>query len=197
MPSANVALGQKIRSTRIAAELTLQQVAEHAGVLRSLMSQVERGLANPSIATLRNIAAAMGVPVASMFYDPAPVTPRAAQTADASGRSLVVRRDERKRLQLPKSRVKYELLTPDFNRQVEFLWIEYGPGDVTPYSPLGHKGEENAICLKGSIVVTIEEQEFVLTEGDSISFDCLRPHRVENRSSATAIVVSAITPPSF
>jgi quercetin dioxygenase-like cupin family protein len=62
---------------------------------------------------------------------------------------------------------------------------------------MAHPGEENAVCLDGSVVVTIDRQEFVLTEGDSISFDSGRPHQVENRTEKRAVLVSAITPPSF
>ncbi len=42
----------------------------------------------------------------------------------------------------------------------------------------------------------IEGQEFVLNEGDSISFESGRPHQVENRSNERAILISAITPPA-
>ncbi len=116
---------------------------------------------------------------------------------DRFGRRLVVRRHERKGLHVPRSKIVYELLTPDLNRRVEFLWIEYEPGSVTHPDPMSHPGEENAVCLEGSVVVTIDGQEFVLTEGDSISFDSGRPHKVENRTRARAILVSAITPPAF
>jgi quercetin dioxygenase-like cupin family protein len=53
------------------------------------------------------------------------------------------------------------------------------------------------VCLQGSVVVIVEGEEFVLHEGDSISFDSGRPHLVENRGQANAILVPAITPPSF
>jgi quercetin dioxygenase-like cupin family protein len=109
----------------------------------------------------------------------------------------VVRRHERKGLHVPRSKVVYELLTPDLNRKVEFIWIEYEPGSVTHPEPMSHPGEENAICLEGSVVVIIEGQEFVLNEGDSISFESGRPHQVENRSNERAILISAITPPAF
>jgi quercetin dioxygenase-like cupin family protein len=45
--------------------------------------------------------------------------------------------------------------------------------------------------------VTIDGHDFVLNEGDSISFDSGRPHQVENRTDKRAVLISAITPPSF
>ncbi len=187
-------LGRKIRAVRLQAGLTLQQLARATGVSQSLISQVERGLASPSITTLRRIAGALNVPIAALFLGSG--EPSNGET-DGLGRRLVVRRHERKGLHVPRSKVGYELLTPDLSRRIEFLWIEYEPGSVTHPTPMSHPGEENAVCLEGSVVVTIEGEEFVLGEGDSISCDSGRAHQVENRTDARAILVSAITPPAF
>lgn len=187
-------LGRSIRALRLRRGLTLQAVAGAARVSQSLISQVERGLASPSISTLRRIAGALNVPIAALFLGSGEAS---TGETDRIGRRLVVHRHERKGLRVSRSSVVYELLTPDLNRQIEFLWIEYGPGDATPPDPMSHPGEENAVCLEGSVVVTIDGQEFALDEGDSISFDSSRPHRVENRTDARAVLISAITPPAF
>ena len=187
-------LGQAIRALRVERGLTLKAVARIAGVSQSLISQVERGLASPSISALRRIASALDVPIAALFLGNGGASDG---ERDSGGRRLVVRRDERKGLHVPRSKVVYELLTPDLNRKIEFIWIEYEPGAVTHPDPMSHPGEENAVCLEGSVVVIIEGQEFVLNEGDSISFESGRPHQVENRSTERAVLVSAITPPAF
>ena len=186
-------LGPRIRTLRLEQRLTLQAVAEQAGVSQSLISQVERGLASPSINTLRRIAGALGVPIAALFLG----GDMSDDESDGAGRRLVVRRHERKGLNVPRSKVVYELLTPDLNRKIEFIWIEYEPGAISHPEPMSHPGEENAVCLEGSVVVTIDQQEFVLTDGDSISFDSGRLHQVENRGNRKAVLVSAITPPAF
>jgi transcriptional regulator with XRE-family HTH domain len=187
-------VGRKIRVRRLQAGLTLQRLARSVGVSQSLISQVERGLASPSITTLRRIAAALDVPIAALFLGDE-VASRG--ETDRMGKRLVVRRPERKRLHVPRSKIGYELLTPDLNRKIEFLWIQYEPGSVTHPAPMSHPGEEDALCLEGSVVVTIDGQDFVLNEGDSISFDSGRPHQVENRTDKRAVLISAITPPSF
>jgi transcriptional regulator with XRE-family HTH domain len=187
-------VGRKIRVRRLQAGLTLQRLASAVGVSQSLISQVERGLASPSITTLRRIAGALEVPIAALFLGDEAAS---SGETDRLGRRLVVRRPERKRLHVPRSKIGYELLTPDLNRRIEFLWIAYEPGSVTHPAPMSHPGEENAVCLEGSVVVTIDGQDFVLNEGDSISFDSGRAHRVENRTDKRAVLISAITPPSF
>ncbi len=194
LDEAAIELGRKIRSIRQQSGMTLQRLAHAAGVSQSLVSQVERGLASPSITTLRRIAAALDVPIAALFMGGAEASNG---ETDRFGRRVVVRRNERKGLRVPRSKVVYELLTPDLNRRIEFLEIVYEPGSVTHPTPMSHPGEENAVCLEGSVVVTIDGQEFVLNEGDSISFDSGRPHQAENRTSKRAVLISAITPPAF
>src|SRR5581483_1803366 len=112
---------------------TLQSVAMAAGVSPSLLSQVERGLTSPSITTLRRVAAALNVPVAALFVGDG-VAPSGGEKLD--GQRIIVRRGERKGLRVPRSNVIYELLTPDLNRKVEFLWIEYTAGSVAHPEPM-------------------------------------------------------------
>jgi len=187
-------LGRNIRALRIQAGATLQDIATNVGVTVSLVSQIERGLANPSITNLRRIASSLGVPIATLFMV-------GGEDGNLQGngvaRGLVVRAHHRKALHVPESSVVYELLTPDLSRKIEFLWIEYEAGSRDYEESLSHPGEENALCLKGKVVVIVEGEEIFLDAGDSISFDSGRPHRVENRSSKRAVVISAITPPSF
>jgi transcriptional regulator with XRE-family HTH domain len=187
-------LGKKIRSLRLQAKMTLQSLAQSVGVSESLISQVERGQVSPSITTLRRLAAELNIPLAALFLES---TRASSIETKLDGRQIIVRRQERKKLRVARSRVNYELLTPDLSGKIEFLWIEYAPGTTAHSTSMAHRGEENAVCLKGSVVVTIEGRDFVLNEGDSISFDSGRAHQVENRTNEPAILVSAITPPSF
>lgn len=186
-------LGAEIRALRRRAGLTVRAFAAQVGVSTSLISQIERGLASPSITTLRRIAQALDIPIAALFLG----SPQTADGRNRFGQQLVVRRHERKGLHIARSNLVYELLTPDLNRKIEFIWIEYEPGDATPPEPMSHPGEENAVCLEGSVVVTLGGEEYTLNAGDSISFDSSQPHRVENRSETRAVLVSAITPPAF
>ena len=86
------------------------------GVSRGLISQVELDRANPSIDTLRRIAAALESPIAS-FFDEAPAN------GDRRARATSART-----MRVPRSGLTYQLLTPDLNRQIEFILIELEPG---------------------------------------------------------------------
>lgn len=188
-------LGAAIRARRTDLGLTTTQLGAAVGVSRSLISQVERGHASPSITTLRGIAAALGVPVVALFAGEA----AGLSSFDRHGQRVVVRSFERKALYRPgTTNVVYELLTPDFNRETEFMRIEVGPETTTPETGWSqHVGEESHFCLEGSYVFVLDGEEFVINDGDSISFDAGKPHRVENRSDRRAVILCSITPPNF
>ena len=188
-------LGAAIRARRTELGITTAQLGAAVGVSRSLISQVERGQASPSIMTLRGIAAALGVPVVALFAGEA----AGLSSFDRHGKRVVVRSFERKALYRPgTSNVIYELLTPDFNRLSEFLRIEVGPETVTPADTFSqHDGEESHYCVEGTYVLVLDGEEFTINEGDSISFDAGKPHRFENRTDRRAIILSTITPPNF
>jgi transcriptional regulator with XRE-family HTH domain len=179
-----VSIGQRIRTIRTLRGLSSSELARAAGVSRGLISQIELDRANPSIDTLRKIAAALESPIAA-FFDEKPQS------------GLVVRQNERKTLHVPRSGLTYELLTPDLNRQIEFIQIELEPGQGGSRHRFGHPGEEAALILEGQVHVWIADEEYILDAGDSISFNSGVPHRVANLGKKKAVLVSAITPPSF
>lgn len=188
-------LGAKIRQIRTEeAGMTLEALAKRAEVSISLISQVERGRAEPSLTSLRRIAAALGVPLARLFLGGEEAS---AGESDRFGRRLVVRRQERKHLRVPESDIVYELLVPDLNRKLEVLWGEVGPGATTPPAPSQHSGEEVIVCLEGALTCIYDGDEFVLHAGDAISWDPSVPHRIENRGAKPVQMVVALTPPSF
>ena len=84
--------------------MTLVELAKKADFSISYLSQIERSLLTPSIATLRRLADALGVPAGQLMLK---------DGGHANSPVAVVRRSERKQLAFPASSVHYELLTPD------------------------------------------------------------------------------------
>ena len=162
-----------------------QELARRAGVSRSLISQIEADSANPSIETLRSIAIALGIPIALLFEDNTPPN------------GIIVHKHKRKMLKVPESNLVYELLTPDLNRKIEFLWVEIDPGKQSEPVAFAHEGEENVVILEGTLSLWLSGTEYTLNEGDSISFDSSQPHSIANLGSEKVVFVTAITPPSF
>jgi transcriptional regulator with XRE-family HTH domain len=182
-------LGGIIRSLRQEQRLSTVQLAKACGVSTSLISQVERGLTSPSLDVLWAIARALNVPIGTFFQGDAIEEP--------PGRApVVVRADQRKKLGV-NSTLTYELLSPDLRHQIEFIWVEFGPGVEGPLTPFTHPGEEQMVVIQGEMHFWVDDAVYVLQAGDCITIDSSRPHRAGNRSDAPAIMLAAITPPSF
>lgn len=60
-------LGAQIRSLRLASGLSGGQLAKRAGISRSLLSRIERGLVSPSVRTLERVAQGLDVAVSRFF----------------------------------------------------------------------------------------------------------------------------------
>lgn len=182
-------LGGIIRGLRQERRLSTVALAKACGVSTSLISQVERGITSPSLDVLWSVARALDVPIGTFFQGEAIEEP-------AGKAPVVVRVDQRKKLGV-NSTLTYELLTPDLRHQIEFIWVEFGPGVEGPLAPFTHPGEEQMVVIQGEMHFWVDGAEYVLQAGDCITIDAARPHRAGNRGGTPAIVIAAITPPSF
>lgn len=192
-------LGEKIRSLRLSKDIGLRELARTAEVSAALVSQIETDKTTPSIGTLRRIAAALEVPVATFFVggnSPERVSTDPQTHRRDGRRGAIVRHDQRKHLYLPRSHVKYELLTPNLAGPIEFVWCELEPGHPEG-ELLSHAGEEVILVLQGELDVYLEDVPHHLEQNDSITFDSAIPHRVANPAETISVHVAAITPPSF
>ena len=180
----NTTIGKKIRKRRENFGLSLRDLAAKTGLTASFISQVERGVTNPSLSSLRKISECLEVPL--LFF-----------LTDNSKRTPVVRRSDRPRLEFDNLAVVYEMIVPDLSKKMEALIgsLECGTGNVV--RPLNVPTEEVILVLSGALKVSLQEGEFILQEGDSIYFEgtqltglsCAGPEKVE--------WVSVITPPVF
>lgn len=179
-------VGETLRQRRVDCQLSVQELAVQSGVSAGMISQIERGLANPSLNTITKLAAALGMQL-GIFFEPKPAAPH----------KLVVRRNERRRLAVADPRFLYELLIPDLNHQLEFVWVESAPGSSTEESPFVHEGEECGLVLQGTLEVHVGEECHILNAGDSIIFDSRIPHWYRNPGPQRVLSVWALTPPTF
>jgi transcriptional regulator with XRE-family HTH domain len=177
--------GSIIRRTRKTQKMTLKNLAQDTGLSLSFISQVERGLTNPSINSLRRIALVLGIPLSSFFEEGYP----------ANG--PVVRKHERGILVNTDSRLTYQLLSLNPNRRIEFLLTRLEVGGISAEYPMAHKGEEAALILQGECMIELGNETYDLREGDSIYINENTPHRIRNTGSLPLTIVSAISPPGF
>src|SRR3984957_15541056 len=103
-------LGRKLRLRRAIKRFSLQQVAERADISVGLLSQIERGITTPSLRSLRQICAALDMPVGWLFDVPA------SEQEDA-----VVRVNARRTLDLGPKSMRKQLMSPDTVTEIQMM----------------------------------------------------------------------------
>lgn len=201
-------LGNTIRKHRLDQRLTLEQVSKMTGLSKSFLSQTERGLTTPSVASLKKIAKQFGFSVVNFFSEEDKTNSRwdyheLPQENNGSQPSYiedikVVRVDRRKKIALPGSNIIYDLLSPDLNRKLEVLYMHVTEGDISGEEPMmDPPGEKVGIVLKGCLLINVGGSEYELNEGDSIYYPTNVPHSWKAIKHEETLVIWILTPPSF
>jgi transcriptional regulator with XRE-family HTH domain len=181
----DVDVGERLRVIRSRRRQTLREVAERAGLSESFLSQVERGRASASVASLRRIADALGIAISDLF-----------QPAEAS-RPRVLRRDDRPSLAFGILGRKL-LLTPKPLDHLEVFVGELDPEGSTGAEQYAHgDSEELFVVIRGTVQLELGDELFELEAGDSIDYRSAVPHRISNLGDDVAEVMWIISPPSY
>lgn len=178
------AVGGLVLQLRRDAQLSIAALAERADVSAGLLSQIERGIGNPSFTTLIKLAQALEVPVGRFF-------------GGEEKPGLLVRQEDRRRLLVAEHNLVYELLTPHMHGRLGMIKAEIAAGWDNEKFPFVHEGEECITVLTGELLVSVNGSEYTLTQGDSLTYDCSLPHWYRNPTERPAVLIGAMTPPSF
>lgn len=183
--NAELELGPRLRGLRTARGLTLRQLAQRAGVTESFLSQAERGVATPSIASVRRIARGLGLSIADLF-------------AEVESAGQIVRPGDRRRITYPGLGAVDEFLTRGKGGRLQVIMSIVEPGGGTGEEPYTHESDEEVlIVLEGELDLWVGDDHFHLDAGDAITYSSRVPHRNTNRGTAPARLLFCITPPSF
>jgi transcriptional regulator with XRE-family HTH domain len=180
-----VELGATVRAQRGRRNLTIASLARKVGVSAAAISQIESGAVQPSVATLRKLAAALEIPVFRLFL---PVEAEAVS---------VVRRGKGVTIGRPSSGAQYQLLSPSMHGQLQVMEVTMDPGQASAAAALSHAGEECLVILGGRGALEFGDSVIDLRAGDAATFQGTIPHRLRNPGRGQLRVLSIITPPSF
>ncbi len=181
-PSASV--GARIRDLRQARGISARALAKSLGISPSAVSQIERGVMQPSVSRLIAITDALGVPLVAAF-DPA--SDRPVEPAGPSGFTLQ-RAGQSPDIVLD-SGVSFRRLTPGSSPGVDYFESIYPPG-ASAHGADGlfhHEGYEVGTVVAGELTIDFEAERVILRAGDAISYPCSVPHRLHNTGTADAV----------
>lgn len=179
-------LGAAVREARKRLGLSVQALSEKAGVSFGLVSQLERGLGNPSLQSLQRLAGALGIPVTQLLDEPA--VPLAVVTR-AKRHIMPVAADAP-----PHQRAERELLTPRGESMLQLIRSTLPPGFTNEASPFRHIGTETVTVESGVLVVCQSDRRVELHAGDTVTYGCSAPHWWANGHDGETVVLGAVTP---
>jgi transcriptional regulator with XRE-family HTH domain len=181
----SLSVGERLRKRRTELGINLRELASRTDLTASFLSQVERGVTNPSLMSLRRIAEALGVQL--MYF----------LAENMTAKSPVVRAKDRALLRLGNSEVTYELLSPDLHGKFEVICGRLQPGSENIARSLGVQTEELIMVLTGSLLVGLEDEDYTLHPGDTITFQGASLRKLMCASEIEVTWISVITPPVF
>jgi transcriptional regulator with XRE-family HTH domain len=186
---ASDSVAGRLAALRTLNGFSLEELALRSGLTKSYISKLERGLSQPSIATVLKLSRAFGVSADKLLSE----TPQDDQI-------VLVRNNER----VPFSRVKgrsgysYEAIAAHRTDKSMTPFVMRPPLSTGAKLDLvTHAGEELVYVIHGQMEIVFADRKFTMKAGDSIYFNASIPHRSRSLGKMPAealVVVSAATP---
>lgn len=177
-------IGEKIKRLRIKNSLTQEELADRSELTKGFISQVERDLTSPSIATLVDILEGLGTNLKDFFNE-------------SIEEKIVFSKEDA--FETENEDLKYILkwVIPNAQKNImEPILIELISGGRTKEdSP--HEGEEFGHVLSGSIILHLGNEKYRVKKGESFYFKANSNHYISNMGKTKATVIWVSTPPSF
>ncbi len=175
-------LGEKIKMLRIQHGLTQEELANRCELSKGFISQIERDLTSPSIATLIDILECLGTNLKDFFSE------ETEEKIVFTSEDYFVKEEEDKSI---------TWLVPSAQKNsMEPIMLSLKGNTKTEIDD-PHDGEEFGYVLSGKIIVVCGKVHKKCKKGESFYFNSNQPHYIENAGTTEATVLWVSTPPSF
>jgi transcriptional regulator with XRE-family HTH domain len=177
-------IGEKIKRLRVKKSLTQEELADRCELTKGFISQVERDLTSPSIATLVDILEGLGTNLKDFFNE----------TVEEK---IVFAKEDA--FESENEELKYILkwIIPNAQKNaMEPILIDLEP-EGRSKEDFPHEGEEFGYVIQGSIYLNIGSETFKVKKGESFYFKANANHFISNAGKTKATVIWVSTPPSF
>ena len=177
-------IGRKLKELRMSKGLTQEELADRAELSKGFISQLERDLTSPSIATLVDILQCLGTDLKDFF-------------CDVSDDQVVFHETDYFEKTDTELKNTIQWIIPNAQKNImEPIRLTLEPGGST-YPDIPHEGEEFGYVLEGSLVLHLGDAVYKIKKGESFYFNPEKTHYVENENERPAKFIWVSTPPSF
>lgn len=178
-------IGNKLKELRIQKGLTQEELADRCELSKGFISQLERDLTSPSIATLVDILQCLGTDLQEFFHE----NPQEEQIV-FKDTDYFEKVDE----ELGNT---IEWIIPNAQKNImEPIRLTLKPGGST-YPDNPHDGEEFGYVLSGSITITMGKKKVRAKKGESFYFISNTTHYITANNKTGAVILWVSSPPSF
>lgn len=177
-------IGDKINRLRMRLGLTQEELADRTELSKGFISQLERNLTSPSIATLVDILEALGTNLSDFFYE-------------KPFEKIVFTTDDMFTKEDSELGHSIRWLVPNAQKNdLEPILVTIQPnGRIYEDNP--HEGEEFGYVLGGSVTLHIGSEKHKVKKGSSFCFKPSSVHYISNPTKNPAVILWVSTPPSF
>ena len=175
-------IGSKIKRLRLSNQLTLEELANRSELTKGFLSQLERDLTSPSIATLENILEALGTNLKDFF-------------SEDEDEQIVFSKDDFFENTQDDYKISYIIPNAQKN-EMEPILIELKE-DKKSMEIDPHDGEEFGYVIQGKVTLVNGEEEYDVKKGETFYLKGNLPHYIINKNDTLAKVIWVSTPPIF
>ena len=170
--------GARVKQLRSSRGWSLEALANASGVSRSMLSEIEREQANPTLAVTMRIAQAFGMSLGELLEMP---------TATSSVN--VIRAGDKAHHYRSDKFCRIRTLSPlNLEKDVEFYEVQLQPGGALRSAPHFEGTREFLTVQKGQIRVESGDDSEELVPGDSASYRADVPHAIINIGETEAVI---------
>lgn len=175
-------IGHKIKQLRVQKGLTLEELASRCELTKGFLSQMERDLTSPSIATLNDILEALGSSLSDFFKE-------------AKEEKVVFQKKDFFIDQRGNYTVNWIVPNTQKN-EMEPILIEI-PQDGSSFEVNPHGGEEFGYVIDGCVTLVLGEKSYIVRKGETFYIDGKYFHYLKNEKKTIAKIIWISTPPLF
>lgn len=172
-------IGPLLAQHRRARKLTLEQLSAQSGVSKSMLSQIERGEANPSFAVLWSLTEALNIKLSELIEGTAAQRQEdQIEVVTESQLPKIVSKDANCTLKI--------LSPPRLAGSTEWYEMEIEAGGALDSSAHAQGTMEHVTAWTGGLEISSGDATITLKPGETARYLADRPHRICNRSDETA-----------
>lgn len=175
-------IGSKLKELRVLKGLTQEELADRAELSKGFISQLERDLTSPSIATLIDILQCLGTTIGEFFNE-------TAEEQIVFGKQDYFSKYDAEL----KNEIQWIIPNAQKNMMEPILLALEAGGSTYPDNP--HEGEEFGYILQGTVSIHIGNRVHKAKKGESFYFTPEKNHYLSSKNGAVLLWVSS--PPSF